>query len=154
MPRFGEQPLTAAIVWALAARELTDIQLEEIVDLPAFDSSYPALAIASAASADGFGSWGEISADVGTGKRLLWGVLVRNDATAIAHCEIEFGEGESGSESAIASFSFPGAAIPTQGLEFTRIDLFRALTDNARLSARVRDSSVSGITYRVSWGIA
>ena len=147
MPKFGE--LLATDVWAAAARTLTDISAEEIFDLPEIDSTYPGKTVTSSATADTFGSWAELVADVGVGKRLL-GIVIGLATAATAHVEVEIGEGESGSESAITRGNVSALVMSPAGVGGPIfIPLWRTLTDNARLSARIRDSVVTPAGHRV-----
>lgn len=142
-------------VWGAGNRTLTDISAEEIFDLPLMDSTYAAKTAASAAGADTFGSWSELVADVGAGKRLLYVVILPQNINASARWEIEFGEGAGGSESTVARLWGVTYAVSNVGyivpLHFT---LFKSLSDNARLSARARDQSGSALAYQIAVMIA
>ena len=143
---------TAAQVWAQAARALSDISAEEIFDLPILDSVYVLAAPAAGGVADTFGSWVQISADVGVGRRLLYVVIgVLNSLGGSNHGEMEFGEGGAGSEAAVTRAQFLGVQTDHQQIV---VPLWRALTDNARLSVRARDSEAATNTYRVKVHLA
>ena len=136
-------------VWAQAARTLTDLSAEEIFDLPIFDSTYDPPSVSSDGVADTFGAWVELVADVGTGRRLLYAVVAGEQANSV---EIEFGEGAGGSEVAVARCQLLTAVI---GVTQSRVlPLWRSLTDNARLSAHVQDSTAGVIAYRVAAALA
>ena len=142
----------AAAIWANANRLLSDISAEEIFDLPIFDSTYALASPASSGTADTFGSWVQISADVGVGRRLLYVVIgVLNSLGGSNHGEMEFGEGGAGSEAAVTRAQFLGVQTDHQQIV---VPLWRALTDNARLSVRARDSVASAYTFRVVAALA
>ncbi len=151
MPRFGE--LLDTDVWAAATRTLTAFAAEEIFDLPAIDDAYPKVLALSSAVVDTFGSWVEISADVGTGKRLV--ALSISPWTGLSEAQsadIEIGEGAAGSEAAITHVPIPsGSSISTSRVP---VYLWRALTDNARLSVRVKDEDAAANNYSISPYIA
>ncbi len=137
---------TPADIWAAGARTLTEFSAEEIFDLPIIDSRTPSggTGPTSSAAADAWGSWVELVADVGASKRLI-GTTIRSDHSIGYHFEIELGEGVSGSEAAIAR-------IPTvkSGLHIHEYyQIWKALGDNIRLSARARDSSSLGRVFHV-----
>lgn len=147
MPRFGA--LQASAVWAATTRTLTDFSAEEIFDLPIFTEFYPDAAVSSAALANTFGSWTQLLADVGTGKRLVFLVLDFRSGLSTPW-EVEIGEGASGSEAAVAracgrvdwhsSAGFKGIVV---------VPLWKSLTDNARISARAKDDSNAAVEYGV-----
>lgn len=140
-----------ADVWAETPRTLTDISVEEIVDLPSLDDTYALARPASSGSADTFGAWVEIVADVGTGKRLLDVRIVSTAGlTNGDKAQIQLGEGPGASEAAITMFDLPGFGI---NISFS-VSLFRALTDNARLSVRAKDSVAGAVTYPIAVSIA
>jgi len=155
VPGFGE--LLPAAVWAAATRTLTnpsgvfsdatrtltDLSLEEVADLPAIDDNYPNASATSAAASNTYGSWVELVANVGAGKRLLF-VVIRN--VSLGDAEVEIGEGGAGAEAAITRVLLRG-----EGGVFP---LFRALTDNARLSARAKDTNSSALGYQIGVNIA
>ena len=60
--------------------------------------------------------------------------------------DLQVGEGGSGSEAAVETVNLPGT-----GTNYSLyIPLYRALTDSARISVRVKDSINIAITYRVA----
>ena len=135
-------------VWSDATPVLTDFSAQDLFDLPIMDSTYQVAGISSAASADAFGSWVELVADVGSGKRLLY-VVVFCRATGVVNVECELGEGAAASEVAVARVQ---AALNVN--ELIVIPVFRSLTDSARLSARIRDENAGAINYTVKVMIA
>lgn len=140
---------TPAEIWAASARTLTDFSAEELFDLPSYTSGYPATALTSSATAHTFGAWVEIAADVGVGKRLIGIVVAFTDTNASAW-EIELGEGGGGSEAAVAlmsgTFVFASAVGEQPGIFYP---IWKSLSDNARLSARVKDTEAAGRGFRV-----
>ncbi len=146
MPKFGD--LLATDVWAAAARTLTDFSAEEIFDLPIMDSIYPGVALTSSASANTFGSWVEISADIGVGKRLIAVSVVFTDTNGTVF-EIEIGEGANPNEAAVARVEGSMYMGSAAGFENPAVFyLWKSLTDNARITARVKDGEAAG---RVFW---
>lgn len=127
-----------ADVWAAATRTLTDLSVEEIVDVPEVDSVYPGATVMSSATVNTFGSWSEAVADVGAGKRLI-GAVICVISPAVFQYEVEVGEGESGSEAAITRTEGAHTQISGVGqVVGVFFPLLRSLTDNARLSARMK----------------
>lgn len=99
-------------------------------------STYPSRKqLTSSASADTFGAWVELVADVGTSKKLIYMVIVDAGASGNSS-EIEIGEGAPAAESAISLLSL------IAGIQLS-IPLSRTLTDNARLSARIKRSNAA-----------
>ena len=123
---------SAVAIWAAATRVLTDISMEDVMDTPGFDSGYQNANLTGGA-ADVFGVWAQISANVGTSKRLLY--VVASPAAAWVAGEVEIGEGGVGAEARITGFG-----IPSRTSSITVIPVFKSLTNNARLSARLRES--------------
>ena len=147
MPRFGA--LQATDVWAAAARTLTDISAEEIFDLPALTTTYPNAEPLSAAEANAFGSWVQISANIGTGKRLILATVTPAQAASPAW-ELEIGEGASGSEVAVTKVSGVNINLSAAGQASPLVfPLWKSLTDGARISCRVKDDSPSALAYEV-----
>ena len=106
-----------------------------------YDSTYTTTLIVptSSATADIFGSWVEYSADIGTGKKLL-GIYIQNGPANLAaaeYFELEIGEGAVASEAAVSRVGGWGQTAE-KGYVFTPLN--RTLTNNARISLRVRDS--------------
>jgi len=115
-----------------------------------YDSTYTTTIIApvSSATVDTFGSWLLYSADIGTGKKLL-GIYIQNGGGALAalnNFEMEIGEGAVASESAVSRIGGWGQTSE-KGYVFTPLN--RTLTDNARISLRVRDSESGANNYVV-----
>ncbi|KKK73424.1 hypothetical protein LCGC14_2893960 [marine sediment metagenome] len=170
MPRFGElmavdvwaaatrvltagtnlNNIAAADVWAVATRDLTDISIEEVFDLPIVDDTYGAIDVNSAASVDGFGSSLQVSADVGTGKRLLFLLLSQDAASAISKVQIEFRDTSAGSGNLVAIVN-AGWVISSTGYV---VPIYRSLTDNSALHVRVKDSNGGALGYRLGVAIA
>lgn len=137
MPRFGD--LLSTDVWAAATRTLSDFSAEEIFDLPLLSTTYQAQLVTSAASVDGFGSWVQLSADIGAGKRLI-GVYVTQAGGSSLQWEVEIGEGGSGSEAAVARVAGSFLVADNTGHRAPiYIPVWKSLTDNARISTRARD---------------
>lgn len=134
--------------WAAATRELTHISAEEIFDLPTFDDLYEVGSISSSGSADAFGSWVELVADVGVGKRLCY--LSINPSGSVVNVQVQVGEGVFGSESPIEYINF---GVRKEGQNQV-IGTFLALSDNVRLSARAKDSTAGAISYTLGVMIA
>lgn len=149
MPKFGTDIApTAAEVWEATARTLTDISIEEIFDLPELTTRYPRTSVNTSGTANTFGAWGQISADVGTGKRLLGCLIGMASGVANVSLEIEFGVGASGSEVAITRLTLPHytSTYSIQGW----IPLYRAITDGARLSVRAKDTASATLAVGVA----
>jgi len=145
MPKFGE--LIATDVWEAAARTLTDISIEELFDLPELTTRYPRTSINTSGTPNTFGAWGQISADVGTGKRLLGCMIGMASAVANVTVEIEFGVGASGSEVAITRCCLPHYTSTYSIAGW--FPLYRAITDGARLSARAKDTASATVAVGV-----
>jgi len=115
-----------------------------------YDSTYTTSLIvpASSATVDTFGLWVQYSADIGTGKKLL-GIYIQNGGATLASAnnfEMEIGEGAVASESAVSRIGGWGQNAE-KGYVFTPLN--RTLTDNARISLRVRDSESGANNYVV-----
>ena len=148
MPQIGlGTELTAALVWAAATRTLSAFAAQDLFLLPAKDDIYVTASPISSASADTYGSWVQLSANIGAG-RVLVGIVVFSVTTLTAggNLDLQIGEGASSSEAAVETVNLPGT-----GTNYTVfIPLWRALTDSARISVRAKDSIASAITYRVA----
>ena len=137
MPRFGE--LLPADVWAASSRTLSAFAAQDLFDLPIIDAQYPGTTVSASASANTFGSWAELVANVGAGKRLIGVVILADVAASTTYWEMEFGEGAAGAEAAVARVE--GAMQELSGVGRTPAVVFwlwKSLTSNARLSARVK----------------
>jgi len=115
-----------------------------------YDSTYTTTIIlpASPATVDTFGSWVEYSADIGTGKKLL-GIYIQNGPANLAaanNFELEIGEGAVASEAAVSRVGGWGQTAE-KGYVFTPLN--RTLTNNARISVRVRDSEAGANNFAV-----
>jgi hypothetical protein len=132
--------LSADQIWSIATRRLREPNVE--------DDTYASItAITSSATADAFGAWTQLMANVGT-QKILKGVVVTFAGSAYKAL-IEIGIGASGSETAIARIPFNRPAGATAaGVLYVPID--KELPDNARLSARVKDSNAAADTYYVA----
>lgn len=136
--------MPAAAEWQLQKiRELLEASdvwddAERTLAFPIFDSVAPSdmAALLSAAGIDLFGAWVQLVADIGTGKRLFLAVIGSTGTTRI-ETEYEFGEGSIGNEVAVARV----AQVREMNVSGHIIPVFVALTDNARLSVRVRDDN-------------
>lgn len=167
MPRFGEMqaadPWSAATrtltnpsgVFSDATRTLTDISAEEIFDLPIADDTYAVTPNPSSGAAAGtYGAWTLATADVGAGKRLLWIALIPIHSAQLTF-EVELGEGAAGSEAAVARVISVIGTISAVGHRPTQIFyLWKSLSNNARLSVRVKDEEVLALQYAIRVGLA
>lgn len=153
VPRFGE--LQASEVWAAATRTLTAFNAQSLFDLPALQSVYPAEDITSSAVADAFGDWVQISADIGASRRLVHLIVAQGSSDSIFSIEVEVGEGGAGNEAAVARIQLVTIAATNVGqLSVWVIPLWKSLTDNARISVRVRDDRAYARTYYAGIGVA
>lgn len=139
-----------ADVWAAAARTLTAFDARALFDLPLAPSYYPVTIPTASATANTFGSWVQISADVGADRRLIGAHMVLA-ASQPASVEVEFGEGASAAEAAVARATFRHQLSSDVGMiPGVYIPLWVALTDNARLSVRVRCSFAAAFDLYVA----
>ncbi len=108
-----------------------------------YDANTP-LNCASSATIDTFGAWVELSADIGTGKRLeaLIYTIPQTDNKSI---QFEIAEGASSSEVVIDRRDHVG---PTSA-SIISIPFNRSLTDNARIAIRVKDGFAVAHVYYV-----
>jgi len=113
------------------------------------DIIWPHVSVTSSASADTFGSWVEISGDIGTSKT-LFGMSVNLNENIIAADSVEFevGEGASSSEARVLGRTFMGST-DTGDTAFYAINVNLALTDNARITVRARDDDASTRQHRI-----
>ncbi len=150
----GDSQKVATAIWAEPARTLTDFSAEKLFDLPELTSPYPYTTLTSSVSANVFGSWVEIIADVGVGKRLI-AATWSTDLNANQANQVEFGEGASGSEIAITRATKPFIVVGTGAIyPIWSHDFWRSLTDNARLSVRVKDDLAAGKNYFLTVQVA
>ena len=149
MPRFGEPSPTPADVWAAATRELTGIAMAELFDLPIFDNVNGAapVAVTSAAGSGLYGDWAEYTADVGVGRRLISVGLAQFTIGTSFGVQLEIGEGAGGSEVTVAQCN-----VPMQLPRYTSwyVPLWKSLTDNARISLRIRDVAAATLSYYIT----
>ncbi len=109
-----------------------------------YDAMYPNVVPASSASADTFGAWVETHADVGTGKVLLnISVVIRATLTEGKAFQFEVSEGAAASEVVVARVG--GLGVSEKNLLV--FQLYRKLTDNARIAVRVKDELASAINF-------
>ena len=113
-----------------------------------YDSTYVAglgTSVTASATIDTFGSWVQISADIGTGKKLV-GLTIKagSGGAAAASYEIEVSEGAVSSEVAVSRISGHYASL--EPMEF---DLNRTLADNARIAVRVREGNTNANTWKI-----
>jgi len=135
----GGTKLQAAVQAAGGAGDIPDVL---------YDSTYLSfnnLTIVSAGT-NAFGAWVEYSADIGTGKKLVGFVYIPADDALDRSVEIEIGEGAIGSEVAVCRISSVGGLDETR----THFPLNRTITNNARVSLRVRDSLGAVRNYHVA----
>lgn len=156
MGTIGKTPasLVATDVWSAASRTLSAFDAAALFDVGEIDSAYPAAALTSSGTADTFGAWVELIADVGASKRLI-GIIVAFTDTNASSWEIEIGEGAGAAEAAITRVS--GTYVFSSAVGFQPgvfYPLWRSLTDNARLSARVKDTEAAGRGFRVTAVVA
>jgi len=112
-----------------------------------YDSTYingGTLTIASAGT-NAFGAWVEYSADIGTGKKLVGFIFIPTADALGRSIEIEIGEGAVSSEVAISRINSVGGLKETR----THFPLNRTITNNARVSLRVRDNIGQALSYHV-----
>ena len=138
-------------VWAAASRTLSAFAAEELFDLPIMDSVYPGATIAASAVANTFGSWVELSANIGSGKRLIGVIVFTTTIAPGVYWEVEFGEGAAAAEAAIARIEGSSYRASHAGyMPMVYYPLWKALSTNARLSARVRNSEAVANGFQVS----
>lgn len=143
-----------AALWSHATRELTNIDIENVFDLPDLTTGYSGVGISSGAGVGLFGAWTQLVANVGAGKRLLYVMINQESVTNVAW-ECEIGVGALGAEARITAVS--GRMIWTGGQQLagSRVEsLFASLADSARLSARIKDSDGAAINYSINWELA
>lgn len=115
--------------------------------LPEIDDTYNIQTINSSATKDVYGDWEELIANVGAGKTLLYIIVSQSTSLSSGKLyEVEAGEGAGGSEAAITRVF----GVGTGSIEKTVYPVFRALSDNARLSVRVRDELTATPSYMVT----
>ncbi len=106
--------------------------------------------VLTAGLSEAFGAWTELLASVGTSKVLIGLSILGFNRANVNYAEIEIGEGASGSEIVITRCMF-GLMVDTiagyGSIGF--IPLYRELTNNARLSARLR-ASVDSYQIRIT----
>ena len=111
-----------------------------------YDNATYVLSNPSSAGVNTFGSWVQILADVGTGKKLVGiTVVVGSTTTDTDIAEIEVGEGAAASEVAVSRINTLGTGV----IHWIFIPLNRTLTNNARISVRARDDIGSAVAYRI-----
>ena len=133
--------LKASQVWGLVRRSLR---------YPIFDSIYPNTTATTSATANTFGAWVQISADIGTNKKLYYVVVGTLNATSSDRSiEFEIGEGAGGSEVAVARGGLLIAAVNAVSMGYMPIvvSIHVNLTNNARLSVRAKNSVAAANTY-------
>lgn len=101
--------------------------------------------VASGAGGDVFGAWVQLVADVGVNKKLV-GLAVNYLSTAQQNAELEVGEGEAGSEAAVARHML---AAENRTVAYV-VYVNKRLTNNARLSVRLRDEGALVYSWKVS----
>lgn len=136
-------------VFSDAARTLTALDLTALGNLSIYDSIYPVTNVASAAGADTYGSWTEISADIGAGKKLV-AVMVMFGAGGNRSWEVEVGEGAAPNEAAVARVHGNIAQVSAAGHIWPVVyPVLIPLTDGARISARAKNTLAAASTYQV-----
>ncbi len=142
MPKFGE--LQASEPWAAATRTLTDFSAEQVFDLPALDAWAPSSQgfVVSGAGADLFGAWAQLVANVGVGKRLI---EIAARTSVVCAAEIQVGDGGAGNEVTIGRQQGVWAANSVLRMQF-----WLTLTNNSRLSFRVRTSEAVAVEFYVA----
>lgn len=136
-------------VWSDATRVLTAFAAQDLFIYPAKDTGYNSGLAASSATADAFGAWVQLVADVGVG-RVLMGLVIKPAPGAAENlrAEVEIGEGGAGSEARIDSVAFP-YSVAGQVAPFY-VPFLRSLTNNARLTARVRNQEAVAQNFNVA----
>lgn len=114
---------------------------------------YPVV-VTSGAVADGFGAWVELVANVGATPVVIVGVFLHGEhGSEVRRSELELGTGALGAEVTIGQYGYSGqrevsaAGYISEGLYFP---VFRRIPANSRVSARIRDDSITAKQYRVS----
>lgn len=157
MPKVGtvEKEQIRDSVWAASARTLTAFNAQALFDLPIMDSVYPCVTSIASGTANVFGSWVQISADVGVGKRLIGAEITPGYGVGVSAFEIEFGEGAAGAEVAIARISGKGYCASSAAYRpMYCYPLWKSLSTNVRLSVRVRNDTANAYGYDVAALIA
>ena len=113
-----------------------------------YDSLYPVALPASMGSVNIFGAWVEVSADIGTDKKVYYAVFGKPHTFPVTSWEIEVGEGASTSEVAVAR-AFGSWAGSVAGGSPIVIPLHLNLTNNARITVRVRDNRGAVLVWRL-----
>jgi len=117
------------------------------------DVSYASIAPASSATANTYGTWKQISADIGASKRLYYLVVGMYETEAtVERIQVEVSEGAASSEVAVARAILPLYQWPISGGPATPIivPIMVDLTDNARIAVRAKDNVAEAITYRIT----
>ncbi|KKL21014.1 hypothetical protein LCGC14_2449680, partial [marine sediment metagenome] len=88
--------------------------------------------------------WSQFTADVGVGKRLIAASVASVSTTNPTGVQFEIGEGADGSEVAVARFN-----VAWHLGRYTNwyVPLWKSLTDNARMTLRVRQQAGTAIIY-------
>ncbi len=107
---------------------------------------------ASSSSANTFGGWVQFSADIGTSKA-IYGLITQctDDLLGGEGQVIEISEGASSSEVTILRFNFPNKKGTITDQQHASI--YKILTDNARISIRVKDTEASAKTHTTTLDI-
>lgn len=145
---------SVAEIWAAASRTLTGISAEDVVDLPLLSKNYGAVIPQSAATANAWGSWVEVTPDIGVGKRLIF-VAVTNNIGETIDWELQIGTGAVGAETAIAIVGQRQVYVTSAAFQpYVLFPLFVAVSDNARVAVRARDSTTTAGNYPTTlfWG--
>lgn len=126
------------------------VQPENFVDYSLPVSHYPVTVVSASGTADVFGDWVELIADVGVSKQLR-DVIVTPTHAWQASNQIEIGVGEDGSETAIYRFTFRLYLRSDAGwFQALRIPVGKMLAANARLSARARIDMDGDASFYIS----
>ncbi len=99
----------------------------------------------SSASADTFGAYVEVSADIGVDKTLKY-FHGRSEAGNSNVCELEIAEGAAASEVVKLRYKFIAAEMVYVPTNFP-------FTDNARIAVRVRDSQAAAKEFRFTMSV-
>ncbi len=161
MPQIGlSAELTAAQVWAAATRALTNpsgvwsdasrtltaFAAQDLFVYPAKDDTYAVTSPVSSASADTYGSWLQAIADVGVGRVLLHLLIANNNSLLAGQvANIQVGVGSAGNEAAVETVNIPG----NTNVSVIMVPVFCVLSDNARVSLRVKNTTAAALTWRV-----
>ena len=113
------------------------------------DSLFPGVIATSSVVENTFGSWVELYANVGLSKTLYYVVITTANVVG-TEWELEIAEGAEGAETVIIRVGGRYFYITNVGeLPPSIFPMARTLTNNARLSARIRDDAAVAFNYSI-----